>query len=265
MRRRLLISALVLTFLLSGCSKSKPNEFFNNSGTSSIQSSSDEPTPGESSTPSESHDSTPDDNSSSIPDNSSEPRPEIEITKFFNSGTHPDLFYIKSTGFEFTHKQPEINAIITEGYITDKDAITGAYMLVYPMLGFDIDVFDSYTNSLYSFYDFTAQDDGSYRLDITSGAILDNIKQLSASTSMALLAGTAYTQSIAILDENGNLYTMSSDGNLMLIKDGKTVPIPDPDESSTSEQGTTSASDESSTSEQGTIPNQDDSATTSDG
>lgn len=162
------------------------------------------------------------------------PSEPSEITTFFNSGTHPDLFYIKSTGFDYTRKTDEVEAIITEGYITEEDKITGCYMLIYPMLGFDVDVFDSYTAGIYSFRDFTKQVDGSYRLDIT-GEVLENIQQLSASTSMALLAGKAVAEGLTLLDENGNLYTVYN-GNLVLVTENGLQGIPEATTSSDSTQ-----------------------------
>ena len=217
------ITAICLSaMLLAGCSQSKTHPFFDEGvskdtyteGTSIVE----EQVP-ETSVPITTED-TPE----------STPKEDAVISTFFNTSTHPELFYIKSTGFDYTRKTDEIKAIITEGYITEGDKITGCYMLIYPMLGFSSVKFDSYTAGLYSFDDFTVQDDSSYRLDIT-GDVLTNIQSLSASTSMAMLAGKAVAEGLTILDENGNLYTVYN-GNLVLLTEEGIQGIPEADSSS---------------------------------
>ena len=247
------------TVLLAGCSNSQTNKFFNSDdytdstavteGTTetsiddytdstavtegTTETSVDEPSSSESDIPSS-------ENTSS--ETTDEEKDYPEITTFFNSGTHPDIFYIKSTGFDYTRKTDEVKAIITEGYVTEGDKITGCYMRIYPMIGFSGEVFDSYTAGLYSFADFERQDDDSFLLNIT-GEVLENIQKLSASTSMAMLAGKAISEGLTILDEKGNLYTVRN-GNLMLVTEDGLANIPSA-ESTTSEAESTTSEAES--------------------
>ena len=244
------------TVLLAGCSNSQTNKFFNSDDYTdstavtegTTETSVDEPSSSESDIHSSESDIPSSENTSSETPDEEKDYPEVKT--FFNSGTHPDIFYIKSTGFDYTRKTDEVKAIITEGYITEGDKITGCYMRIYPMIGFSGEVFDSYTDGLYSFADFERQDDDSFLLNIT-GEVLENIQKLSASTSMAMLAGKAVSEGLTILDEKGNLYTVRN-GNLMLVTEDGLANIPSAESTTSEAESTTSEAESDKNEAEGT-------------